>query len=162
MSSHVPSDGPPHATKSVRLRELLSHDHVRIDGLFTELLGAFATGDREAIASEWTRFDEALRAHLQAEEVHILPLFRAVDVDEAARISEDHAYFRDKLSELSVCVDLHVVSLPMAQELVERLRAHAAREDALMYRWADTYLQHPASTLIEEKLAAPRPTASLQ
>lgn len=146
----------------MRPRELLSQDHVRIDRLFTQLLGAFATGDREAIASEWTRFDEALRAHLDAEEVHILPLFRAVDVEEAARISEDHAYFRSKLAELSVCVDLHAVSLPMAEELVARLRAHAAREDALMYRWADTYLKHPAATLLSEKLGTPRPAVSLQ
>lgn len=161
MPSHVPSEGSPRAAPG-RPRELLSQDHVRIERLFTELLGAFATGDREAIALEWTRFDEALRAHLDAEEVHILPLFRVVDVDEAARISEDHAYFRSKLAELAVCVDLHVVSAPMAQEFVERLRAHAAREDALMYRWADTYLEHPASTLIEEKIVSPRPAMSLQ
>jgi hemerythrin-like domain-containing protein len=158
MSTHVPSP----RSASGRPRELLSQDHVRIERLFTELLGAFATGDREAIASEWTRFDEALRAHLDAEEMHILPLFRAVDVDEAARIAEDHAYFRGKLGELAVCVDLHVVSLPMATEFVDRLRAHAAREDALMYRWADTHLEHPASTSIGEKLASLRPAVSLQ
>ncbi len=136
-----------------RTRELLSHDHARIEGLFSELLGAFATGDHEAIASVWTRFDEALRAHLDAEDAHVLPLFREVNAEDAAHIEGDHAFFRSKLSELAVCTDLHVVSLPMAQEFVERLRAHAAREDALMYRWADAHLEPAASSLLLHELA---------
>jgi hemerythrin-like domain-containing protein len=119
------------------LRPLLIRDHERLDALFVKLLEEFRHGDRNTIRAMWTRFEAGLSRHLDAEERHLLPLFARVEPAEAAWLLAEHASFRKKLDELGVGVDLHVVSLAIALEFVESLRAHAHREDRLFYRWAE-------------------------
>ena len=124
-------------------KELLLADHARLDKLFAELLAMFKSEDNDAIDRAWTAFDEGLTSHLDAEEKHILPLFRQVDAKEADAILAEHAGFREKLASLGVMVDLHAVDTKIAAEFVAGLRAHAHREDRLMYTWADEHLGKP-------------------
>ncbi len=126
-----PDEGP------MTIRGRLLEDHARLDALFTDLLACMRGDDREASARAWSEFDKGLLAHMAAEETLILLLFREVDPEEADAILADHSRFRAKLAELAVAVDLHFIRADMAEELVASLRAHAAREDALMYRWTD-------------------------
>ena len=121
----------------VSLRPLLIRDHERLDALFVKLLEEFREGDPKKVRAMWTRFETGLSAHLQAEERHLLPLFAGVEPAEAAGLLAEHATFRKRLDELGVGVDLHVVSLAIALEFVESLRAHARRENRLFYRWAE-------------------------
>lgn len=133
-------------------RERLLDDHARLDALFTDLLKRLREDDRDETARVWSEFDKGLSAHMAAEEALILPLFREVDPKEAEIILAEHSIFRAKLAELAVAVDLHFIRAEMADELVESLRAHAAREDALMYRWTDE-LDPRAHAYLGEHLA---------
>jgi hypothetical protein len=124
----------------VSLRPLLIRDHERLDGLFAELLQAFRTEDWATVRAAWTHFETGLLAHLDAEERYLLPLFARAEPGEAAELRAEHGAFRKLLAELGVGVDLHAVSLAVADALVSALRAHALREDVLFYRWAGRHV----------------------
>jgi hypothetical protein len=112
-------------------------DHAEISALFDEVLAAFKSGDRDLAALVFTRFERRLEAHLALEDELLLPPLRRVDPDEAAALSADHEWIRAQLTELGIGVDLHLTRATWVAAFVEKLRAHARREDALLYRWAD-------------------------
>lgn len=118
-------------------RAFLEGDHARLERLFLDLLAAFHAGDREGVARLWTEFDQGLSSHLQAEEAWVLPKFREVNEAEARALLADHDKIRRRLAELGVAVDLHLIHEDMARQFIDDLRKHAAREDALLYKWAD-------------------------
>lgn len=66
----------------------------------------------------------------------------------------EHAAFRKTLDELGVGVDLHAVKLDVAQEFVNALRAHARREDQLLYRWAEREVGEPDQRAMARELGA--------
>jgi hemerythrin-like domain-containing protein len=115
-------------------------DHAEISVLFEEVLDAFRCGDRDVAAEMFTRFEARLAAHLAAEDELLLPALERVDPEEAAALAADHRAIRARLTELGIGVDLHLTRASAVAELVEMLRAHARREDALLYRWADEVL----------------------
>jgi hemerythrin len=123
------------------LQALLSRDHERLEALLEPLLAAFHADARAEICPLWTEFDSRLRAHFALEEEHILPEFARVDAAEARAITEEHMHIRKLLSELDIAVDLHLAREETIEDLTTLLRAHAAREDALMYRWAASHLE---------------------
>jgi hemerythrin-like domain-containing protein len=122
------------------IRDRFLADHRRLEDLFEQLLDAFESGAREELSPLWTRFESDLGRHMDAEERFLLPAFAAINAKEAAAIRADHQKIRCQLAELGVGVDLHIVRLAVASELVEHLRAHAHREDKLLYQWADEHL----------------------
>lgn len=123
------------------LRLLLSRDHERLDRLFRDLLAAFEVDARSEVGRLWNEFDGDLRAHMQLEEEQLLPRFEQVDAPEAAALRREHDAIRDKLLQLGVGVDLHFTRHNQVEEFVRELRAHAKREDALMYQWVQTHVQ---------------------
>ena len=114
-------------------QELLRSDHARLEALFEELL---ADGHQRGIRSTWTGFDRSVLGHLDTEERFILPLFERVNPEETAALLAEHARIRQLLGDLGVGVDLHLVRLELAREFIDLLRAHARREETLLYRWA--------------------------
>lgn len=122
------------------VRELLNRDHDRLERLYGELLEAFHADAREDVARLWSALEEGLIAHLTAEEDWVLPAFAAVDEREARRLRSEHDKIRSLLTELGVGVDLHAIRGEVAEAFIDSLRAHARREDALLYRWIDTDL----------------------
>jgi hemerythrin-like domain-containing protein len=134
------------------LRALLRGDHQRLEELFVQLLEAFHESDWDELREMWSRFDAGLSAHLAAEERQLLPLFERVEPGEAAALLADHARFRRTLDDLGVGVDLHLVKLDAAQGFVEALRAHADREDQLLYRWADRALPESGQEAVAREL----------
>lgn len=125
--------------------ELLRRDHARLDALFTELLDQFAEGNQHQMRAAWTDLDAGLTSHLDLEDRRILPLFAEVDSEEARALGAEHVRIRRLLAELGVGVDLHLVRLDSAREFIDSLRAHAQREDQLLYRWADRELPRQPS-----------------
>ncbi len=117
------------------LRDLLTTDHARLERLFDELVAAFRSGAAEDAARLFTRFDEGLQAHLAFEEQRILPLFAETAPEEAAALRCEHDAIRARLTALCVGVDLHLARADAVEAFVKALRAHARREDTLMYRW---------------------------
>jgi len=53
---------------------------------------------------------------------------------------EEHRALRKRLDELGIGVDVHQTNIGAIRELAAKLRRHAEREDALLYRWADREL----------------------
>lgn len=88
----------------------------------------------------WCELESKLLAHLEAEERFILPAFARVDREEAVALVREHGTIRELVIELGVAVELHYARLAPFERLAEFLRAHAAREEALLYRWAATML----------------------
>jgi hemerythrin-like domain-containing protein len=127
-------------SSSESIRDRFLADHRRLEDLFEEMLDAFEAGAREELSQIWTRFESDLQRHMDAEEKFLIPAFARINASEAAALLADHKEFRCRLAELGVGVDLHIVRLAVASKFVERLRAHAHREDELMYRWADEHL----------------------
>lgn len=136
-------DDAPHGS----LREAMLLDHRRLERMFAPLCSAFEADAAEA-ATLWTQLDAALERHFQMEEREIFPALARRNAHEAEGLASEHADIRRQLLVLGVGVDLHITRLEVVRALVRKLRAHAAREDALLYRWAEQHLdEHKRVTL---------------
>jgi hypothetical protein len=124
------------ARRSRREEILGPNHHVGIEKLLEELKEQAHSDNPRELGACWSRFEHALQMHLADEEEHILPRFAEADPVEARAILADHAEIRRLLLELGVGIDLHLLRANVADQLLDRLRAHARREDAGMYPWA--------------------------
>jgi len=120
--------------------DALRRDHHRLEKLFTRLQAACLEDDWSEVRTQWDAFELALRAHMESEEKHVLPAFRRAEGDEAAAIVAEHDQLRNLLGELGVRVDLHAVTEPEIEQLLARVRAHALREDRILYPWLDAQI----------------------
>jgi hemerythrin-like domain-containing protein len=137
------------------IRDRFLHDHHELEDLFDGLLDAFEANDREGIAELWTLFEERLNAHMDAEERLLLaPLARSCP-REARALFHEHRHIRSRLAALSCEVDLHTIRLASARAFVDELRAHARREDEVLYDWADRHLGVAAKHSLLHTLSAP-------
>lgn len=139
---------------STAIRDHFLADHQRLEEIFARLLDAFKADDRELCASSWTAFEAGLLAHLEAEEKFLIPALARSSERDARAILAEHRHIRERLAELGVGVDLHIVRLDAARAFIDELRAHADHEEALMYRWGDLHLsaserQSLFNTLVE-------------
>jgi hemerythrin-like domain-containing protein len=135
------------ATENLQLR--LLHDHLELDALFTRLMDAFQANAREDTQSLWTELERRLERHFQVEERHLFPRFEKLDATETRALREDHTRLRQRLGELGAGVDLKLVRAEVARDFIDMLRAHAKREDELLYRWAREALAADAGTIID-------------
>lgn len=129
-----------HGLGSATIRERFAADHRRIDELLERLTDAFGANDSVEIDRLWSDFEPALLGHLDAEERYMLPEFARLAPEQSAALVSEHAHFRSRLSELGAAIELHLVRLDTARALADELRAHAKKEDGLLYQWADAHL----------------------
>jgi hemerythrin-like domain-containing protein len=115
---------------------MLSEDHDRLDALFTSLVTTARGDDRAALRKQWERFERELSSHVDLEEVEILPAFAREHPEEARSIRDEHATIRAGLVELGIDLDLHCLRAQRVEAFTELLRAHAKREEVLLYPWA--------------------------
>ena len=120
-------------------------EHAAIDEALERLLRAYETGDQEVARTAFRDFDKHLTSHLAMEDELLLPAFADFDPDEAADIAAEHRTIRTKVDELVIGSDLHVTRLFAIRELAAALRAHAEREDRVLYRWIDQSSMKEAS-----------------
>lgn len=137
LNALVRGDANVDPKSEARAGAVLRRDHERLESVFESLLAAYRSGDWTVVQAEWNVFEPALREHIEREEHLAMPAFRAVDPDEAAFLSADHAKILERLSTLGVAIDLHAVPLADAKDFIAHLRAHAAREEVLLYPWMD-------------------------
>ena len=140
-----PEKVPP--LPSTGLRHRLTRDHARLEQLFEDLRTAFDADAPRDAARLWGELDQGLGAHMDFEERHVLPAFRAVDRCEADDLLREHELIRRRLIELGVGVDLHLLRVEVVADFIALLRAHARREDALLYRWLERELPEAAQSL---------------
>jgi hemerythrin-like domain-containing protein len=126
------------------IRTALVMDHEQLDVLLEELIHAYETNDREIAARAYGEVERILARHLDAEEQLLFPEFARSEPEETKRLRDDHRRIRMRVEELGIGVDLHATRIGAIRELVQMLRTHAAREDALLYRWADREFSDPA------------------
>jgi hypothetical protein len=133
---------PAHATSlelDTFFHGFMMEDHERLDRLFGRLLDALESNAPD-VRDLWTELDDGLLAHMEAEERFMLPSFARIDREEAVALARAHGRIREQLLELGVALDLHCLRLEQARDFIQTLRAHAEREDNLLYRWADARL----------------------
>jgi len=114
-------------------------DHASLDALYARVLEAMAA-NAEHLDGLWTQFDHHLRSHMESEERFVIPELAKVDRLAALLLLREHGQIREELVELGVACSLHELRFARSRELVEQLRSHAARENDLLYRWADKHL----------------------
>ncbi len=99
-----------------------------------------ACRDLRVDASHWDGLVASLREHMAAEEELIIPAFQLSDPEEADELRNEHAHLRELLDEIDEHVHRHGVHAERLRRLDTALRAHAAREDASLYPWAERHL----------------------
>ena len=139
--------------------QLLLADHQRLDELFERLLDDVHRGDWTACQGTWSRFERELLAHLEAEEIFLLPTFQREYPHETEGLREEHLNIRLLLADLGVKLELHALREQQARHLVELLQAHAAREEALLYRWAK-HLSSDVAKALAERFSAQQGTGA--
>jgi hemerythrin-like domain-containing protein len=122
------------------LADALAQDHEDVARRLEGLVAAARADDREALAAAFAQAEEGLLAHMNAEELYVLPAFSVVDAKEAKALRAEHARLREELGRLGLGVELHVVRKEHVDQLVAFVRQHAERERKLMYKWIDTSL----------------------
>ena len=150
------AEKPTHQAAESELRETMRSDHEHLEQLFVDLLAAFQADARQEAARLWSAFDVGLRTHLQLEEQCIFPEFAKRHADETELLLREHAEIRRRLLELGVGVDLHITRDEQVEQFIRNLRAHAAREDALLYQWAERDLPGESRTRLGQWLKAKR------
>ena len=131
--------------------QLLLSDHQRLDKLFERLLDDVRSGDWTLCQATWSAFEAQLLEHLETEERFLLPSFKHEHAIETAGLQDEHVNIRRLLADLGVRIELHSLREQHVQRFIEFLRAHAAREEALIYRLAKDLPPDVAKTLAERR-----------
>ncbi len=119
----------------------------------TQLANSAEGADRAALTADWRRFERALIAHLELEEREILPAVEPREPQAVDLVRKDHAAIRALVDELGLEVELHTVRRETIDRFLALLRAHAAREDATLYRAADELLSADTVRRIADRVA---------
>jgi hypothetical protein len=133
-------------------RILLQTDHRDIDDRLARIVMLLRADDRPAALRAWRSLEEAMLAHLDVEEMYVLPLLEETDVNEVRGLRAEHDAFRRMLGELGLAFELHTIRAEMFDAFAERLDAHAEREESLLYRNAESRMQVSVARQIVRRL----------
>lgn len=142
------------ASVETRFRDLLVHDHARLDSMLGALLECVRADAQPEMERAWSDYEESLLAHLDAEEMFLLPGLAAHDPGLASSIRDEHAVIRSTLAEVGVGLELHIVRDEHMRELARFLRAHARIEEASLYLWAGASLTASHLSSVRRRLRA--------
>jgi hypothetical protein len=131
-----------------------------------KLLISARAGDPPDVCPSWNEFEQGLLAHLEAEEVELLPHFEAGHRLETDALRLEHARIRHLVDKMGLSVELHEAKADALEELLRIIREHSAREENLLYRWTDKNLPPPLRARLLARLRrtvsqaspAPRPS----
>jgi hypothetical protein len=133
-------------------RILLETDHRELDGRLDRLILLLREDDPGAAIKAWRSFEEALLAHFDVEEMYVLPKLEEDDGPEARALRSEHDSIRRTLGELGLAFELHTIRAEMFNTFCERLRAHAEREESLLYKHAERHLPVSIARSIYQRL----------
>jgi hemerythrin-like domain-containing protein len=136
-SSSRPDDRP--------IEDAFAQHHRGLEEAFKATV-ARARTDNDASVSRaaWDAFERELLAHMEIEEKDLFPLFGRLHLEEARALQAEHDVIRERLFELGLALDLRRLGTPAIEEFAARLRAHALREDLMLYPWAERHLSQDA------------------
>lgn len=121
----------------MNVRESLGSDHEAIDDRLSDLANAVEGADFPTILQVFREVDRGLRAHMYGEEHYLFEHFEKSHPEDVRALRKDHDRFHRKLDELMIETELHTLRKERIDALVEELRAHAAKENDTLYKWAD-------------------------
>lgn len=127
--------------------QLLLDQHKRMEALIERLRHDIHCGDWGLCQATWNQFERYLVDHLETEERYLLPIFEREHAEDSAALREDHANIRGLLADIGIRLELHTVREQHFRRFIELLKKHAAREEALLYRWATQLPRDVADTL---------------
>jgi hemerythrin-like domain-containing protein len=96
--------------------------------------------------------EEGLQNHFATEETFLFPMFRAVDPREAMTLQAEHQSLRETLLDLGGGVGVNLARSPQATRFAELLASHTRREEAMLYRWANTNLPPQTVEMVRSRL----------
>jgi hypothetical protein len=131
---------------------LLTEHHHAIEAACTDLLGQTYADEPFELVAEYRRFEHEVLEHLAAEEELLLPAYAERAPDDARLLGEEHEALRRLLFRIGVDVELHIVRAADVEQLIARLRDHAAHEDKGLYAWATSELAAPARDQLRERI----------
>jgi len=136
----------------LNFRDLLSHDHQRLDALLQSVLELTHANVWPELGEQWIAYEGSLLSHLDAEETFLLPGLAKHDDALAARIGDEHTKIRALLTEIGVGLQLHILREERMLELASFLREHAKMEEKPLYTWADAALSPSTLVMVARRL----------
>ncbi len=147
------------------IQTILNDDHRLVLAQLEKIVAQAREEDPRDFGDAWKTFELNLLSHLHTEEIHVFRAFRHAEPREAEQLLKEHERIRSLLTELSIALDLHCLRADQVAALADEVRAHAAREDLLLYPWAARHLGRVVRDQVLQALAAHRaaePTGVLQ
>jgi hemerythrin-like domain-containing protein len=121
-------------------RIALEEDHRHISSLLERLVVLLRADDRVGAIKALRTAEEVILAHLDGEEMFLLPALASAIPAEATRLRAEHAEIRRTLGELGLACELHTVRAEAVEAFCASLREHAEREEAILYAEAERRL----------------------
>lgn len=125
--------------------ERLALEHQHVDMLLHRVWLALRGDDSREVQLTWRQLETELDGHMRYEETELFPRFAEMHPTEAAALRAEHDELRRLMEALAIETELHTVRAEIAERLLDRLRAHAVREDALLHPWATRHLGDAAT-----------------
>jgi hypothetical protein len=107
-------------------------DHDGLDELLSFVLEAVASRDAMRVLRTWLTFENALTAHLDAEDETLVPSIMRSRARTGQALVEEHRYIRQRLRALGQRLGIDDDFFREASGFLDELVAHGRREDALM------------------------------
>ena len=136
------------------LGQFMLHDHERLEVLLAKVTRGIDDDDQQAALDAWRPLEAGLLAHLGAEEKHLFTELEKTDRVEAAHLHSDHAAIRQQIVDLGMCLELHTARKLAFDQFAALLERHAAREEALLYRWAERQVPRHVGAALREQLSS--------
>lgn len=118
----------------------LRDDHVRLSLLLDAVLAALRGADSGRAAEAWTRFDAALREHIEVEEQEAFAFLERSYPDQIAMLALEHTRLLALLDELSG--EFVLAGSPRTRiiaDLAVQLRAHTEHEEQLLQQYSSAF-----------------------
>jgi hemerythrin-like domain-containing protein len=116
--------------------ELFSRHHAELDQRIAVLLTKADGDDCHELANAWNGFERELMRHFELEEHELFQHLMPEHPEDIAALRQDHEALRRDLLALGIRADLHCLRAEAVRAFITDLRAHAAREEQTLYRWA--------------------------
>ena len=143
----------PTSRRDRTLGRFLKQDHERLEVRLEAVMRAIDDDDQQAALAAWRPLEAGLLAHFATEEKHLFPELEKTDPVEVAHLRSDHGTIRRQLTELGMCLELHTARKRTFDRFAAILERHAAREDALLYRWAESHVPSHVGAAVRKRLS---------
>jgi polyisoprenoid-binding protein YceI len=135
---------------------LLSDEHAQLERLLDAAAAQAAEADSGSFRETWRELELALLTHFHGEEIHLFRAFRHAHPEQAQLLMAEHERIRERLTELSIALDLHCLRDHQLRALAQEFRAHTSQESALLFPWAARHLDKVVATQLGRTFAAGR------